>query len=114
MTIDQLISNIRKISSEKDAQGLSDYIQDWKTNEMNTIELKSSVERHLGNIWLENNFDYLHIYSEWSKFRDFAIDGIGGMTMNERLYHFGLFEEYEKASNEKEKEKCYTKLMARK
>ena len=36
------------------------------------------------------------------------------MTMNERLYHFGLFEEYEKASNEKEKEKCYTKLMASK
>lgn len=114
MTLDQLTLNIKKISSEKDAIGLADYLQQWKTNEMNTIELRSSVEKYLGHIWLENNFDYLNIYSKWSEFRDFAIDGIGGMTMTERLYHFGLFEDYEKASNDREKEKFYNKLMASK
>ncbi len=114
MTLDQLISNIKKISSEKEAVGLANYIQDWKTNEMNTVELRSSVEKYLGNSWLEDNFTYLHIYSVWSEFRDFAIDGIGGMTMNERLYHFGLLEDYEKAINEEGKERFYTKLMTTK
>ncbi|WP_432671942.1 hypothetical protein [Flavobacterium sp. SM2513] len=114
MSLDQLILNIKKISSEKDAIGLANYIQEWKTNEMTAVELRSSVEKYLGNIWLENNFDYLHMYSVWSEFRDVAIDGIGGMTMNERLYHFGLLEAYEKLITEKEKEKFFTKLMATK
>lgn len=114
MTLDQLISNIKKIPSEKDAIRLADYLQHWKTNEMNTVELRSSFEKYLGNIWLEDNFNYLHIYSVWSEFRDFAIDGIGGMTMNERLYHFGLFEEYHKNINEKNKERFYNKLMVTK
>lgn len=114
MSLEQLILNIKKISSAKEAIGLANYIQDWKTNEMNTAELRSSVEKYLGNISLENNFDYLHIYSLWSEFRNVAIDGIGGMTMNERLYHFGLLEAYEKLITEKEKEKFFTKLMARK
>ena len=61
MSLDQLILNIKKISSEKDAIGLANYIQEWKTNEMTAVELRSSVEKYLGNIWLENNFDYLQI-----------------------------------------------------
>ena len=114
MSLDQLILNIKRISSEKEVLGLANYIQEWKANEMNAVELRSSVEKYLGNSWLENNFDYLNIYSVWSEFRDVAIDGIGGMTMNERLYHFGLLEAYEKLTTEKEKEKFFTKLMATK
>jgi len=35
------------------------------------------------------------------------------MTMNERLYLFGLFDFYDKAPNNAEQEKFYAKLMAK-
>ena len=53
MIINQLISYNRKIYFEKNVQGLANYIQDWKTNEMKTIELKSVHEKYFVNIWLK-------------------------------------------------------------
>ena len=50
----------------------------------------------------------------WTEFRKSAIDGIGGMTMNERLYWFGLFDLFNNAKNDAEEEKFYGKLMAKK
>ena len=37
MSLDQLILNIKKISSEKEVIGLANYIQEWKTNEINAV-----------------------------------------------------------------------------
>ncbi|WP_026976620.1 hypothetical protein [Flavobacterium tegetincola] len=113
MTIDKLILHIRKIAPDKVVQEVADTLQSWKTNEMNSEALENSFEKYLGNIWLENNFDYLQIYSLWSEFKRVTIDSIGGMTMNERLFHFGLVDEFENASTDLEKEKFYLKLMAR-
>ena len=45
-----------------------------------------------GNAWFEKDDDSNAFYRNWCHFRELAIDGIGGMTMNERLYVFGLFE----------------------
>ncbi len=50
----------------------------------------------------------------WTEFRNSAIDGIGGMTMNERLYWFGLFDLFENAKDNVEQDKYYQKLMAKK
>ena len=114
MNIDELTKNIRKISSEKNVQELAEFIQKWKTDEQNTVELEESVEGYLENAWFDKKADFEKVYGLWSEFRDSAINGIGGMTMNERLYFFGLFDLYEKAPNNAEKEKFYTKLMAEK
>ena len=114
MNIDELTKNIKKISSEKNVQELAEFIQKWKTDEQNAFELKENIERYLGNAWIEKKADFEKVYGIWSEFRDSAINGIGGMTMNERLYLFGLFDLYEKAPNNTKKEKFYTKLMAKK
>jgi len=50
----------------------------------------------------------------WTEFKNSAIDGISAMTMNERLYWFGLFELFENVKNDNEQEKYYKKLMAKK
>lgn len=50
----------------------------------------------------------------WAKFKESVIERIGGMTMNERLYLFGLMDSFENSKSEAEKEKYYRKLMARK
>ena len=114
MNIDELINNIRKVSSEKNVQKLADFIQNWKTDEKNIIDLRENVERYLGNAWIDPKADFEKIYGMWSDFRDSAINGIGGMTMNERLYCFGLFDQFDNSLKNSEQEKIYSKLMAEK
>ncbi len=114
MNIDELTNEIRKVSSEKNVQKLADLIQKWKTGGDNAVELKENIERYLGNAWIDKKSDFEKIYGMWSEFRSEAINGIGGMTMNERLYWFGMFELFDNAKNDSEREKFYGKLMARK
>jgi hypothetical protein len=114
MNIDELTNKIRKVSSEKNVQDLAELIQQWKTDEKNAIELKENIERYFGNAWIDKKSDFENIYGMWSDFRDSAINIIGGMTMNERLYWFGLFELFENLKNDNEKEKYYRKLMTKK
>lgn len=45
-----------------------------------------------GNVWFQKDVDSNDFYRNWCNFKEVAIDGIGGMTMNERLYVFGLLE----------------------
>ena len=113
MNIDELTKNIRKVSSEKNVQELAEFIQKWKTDEQNTVELKESVERYLGNAWIDKKADFEKVYGMWSEFRDSAINGIGGMTMNERLWVFGLMDRFDQSKSDVEKEVIYKKLKAK-
>ncbi|MEC3908897.1 hypothetical protein VOI54_17880 [Tamlana sp. 2201CG12-4] len=114
MNLDELTKNIRKVSKEETVQKLADNIQEWKTDERNAAELRDTVERFLGNSWIDKPTDFDKVYAMWTEFRKSAIDGIGGMTMNERLYWFGLFGLFDNAKNDAEQEKYYEKLMAKK
>ena len=114
MNLDELTKNIRKVSKSEIVQKLADHISDWKTDKQNAVDLRESVERFLGNTWIDQRTEFDKVYGMWTEFRNVAIDGIGGMTMNERLYWFGLFELFDKASNNSEREKFYAKLMAKK
>jgi hypothetical protein len=73
--------------------------------------LADSIERFFGNSGITSEDTYSHPYKLWSSFRAAAISGIGGMTINERLYWFGLFERYESAT-EAEQQVTYEKLCA--
>ena len=114
MNLNELIINIRKVSSEKNVQLFAEIIQNWKINEKNIVELKENAERFLGNTWIDKKENFEKVYELWSNFRDSAINGIGGMTMNERLYCFGLFEQFDKSLKTAEKERIYNKLTAEK
>ncbi len=114
MNIDELTNEIKKVSSEKNVQKLADLIQKWKTDGDNAIELRENIERYLGNAWIDKKSNFEKIYEMWSKFRNEAINGIGGMTMNERLDWFGMFELFDNAKNDLDQKKIYDKLMARK
>ena len=114
MNLDELTKNIRKVSKEEIVQKLADNIHEWKTDGRTAVELKDNVERFLGYTWIEKRNDFDKVYNMWTEFRKSAIDGIGGMTMNERLYWFGLLELFDKTNNDAEQEKYYGKLMASK
>ncbi len=111
MNIDELANEIRSVSNEKTVLKIIDSLLQWKQNDDTVEDLYYVVERNFGYSWIEKDEDHNSIYNLWSTFKDEAISGIQGMTMNERLYMFCLFDEFDKCKNKQEKLRIYTKLM---
>lgn len=112
MNLDELAREIRSVSDEKVVQDLVDLLVSWKQDQSTAEELQDRVERYIGNSWIAKNEDHAEIYRMWSSFRDEAISAIGGMTMNERLECFGLFERFDACQSKDAKLSIYRKLHA--
>ncbi len=113
MNLDELAQAFRNVSNEKLLSDLAQYVEAWKSDDRNIEELETMVERFFGNAWLPSEADHSEAYGLWKAFRDDAIRGVGGMTMNERLYLFGLFERFDAINSEEEKDVIYSKLLAK-
>ncbi|WP_455377170.1 hypothetical protein [Petrachloros mirabilis] len=113
MTLDELVKEIRAVSDEKRVQDLAKYIEEWKGDDRNAQALETMVERFFGNVWIPQEEDHAKAYRLWSSFRDNAIHRIGGMTMNERLFAFGLFERFDSCKSEGGKLSVYSKVHAK-
>jgi hypothetical protein len=113
LSIDDLAAEIRATSLDPVVQRLADILLEWKTDNSTVEELRSLIEHFIGNTWISSNDVHSEVYHLWSAFRDEAILKIGGMTMNERLYWFGLLEQFDHAPSPEAKKPLYTKLLAR-
>jgi hypothetical protein len=113
MTLDELAKAIAGVFPEKLLQDLARYIEEWKSDDRNVEALETMVERFFGNVWIPSEEDHLRAYRTWASFRDDAIHGIGGMTMNERLYAFGLFDRYDSCKTEMARRVIYGKVHAK-
>lgn len=113
MMIETLIDKIRSISSDESAIKLAEIIESWKDDDSSIDELESKVERYIGNSWIASKAEHNEIYSEWEKFRNNEIRQIHGMTMNERLFTFGIFDRFDSITTEQEKLAIYAKLLAK-
>ena len=111
MNFDEYIEEAKKYSNDEVVARLVSHLTKWKSDNTNVVELADSIERFFGNSWITNDETHTHLYKLWSNFKVAAISDIGGMTMNERLYWFGLFEGYESAT-EAEQQVIYAKLCA--
>ena len=112
MTIDETASAIGRTSPDAVVQGLARLLVEWKCNADNVDELRTQVERYMGSSWIADDSTHAAVYGLWSAFCKTAIDCIGGMSMNERLFHFGLVEKFDEASSSQAREEIYTKLLA--
>jgi hypothetical protein len=111
MNIDELAAAIEAASPNANGRELAVLLRNWKSTSETAERLSELVERYIGHTWFETEAVNDAVYSLWSNFRDEAIGGIDGMTMNERLYCFGLFERFDHASVN-EREEIYAKLHA--
>jgi hypothetical protein len=98
MPLGELLSALRKASSDREVLGLVELLEEWRTNTSTADELHQSVERYIGNSWITSGEEHKNVYALWSAFRDECIKGRGGMTMNERLYSFDLFDAWDNAA----------------
>lgn len=112
MNYDEYIKEVEKFSGDEVIARLSRHLSEWKQDNTNAIELADLVERFFGNSWIQTEETHNHLYRLWSTFKKGAIDNIGGITMNERLYMFGLFQRFESSQSEAAQKVIYAKLCA--
>jgi hypothetical protein len=112
MNYDEYIDEVQKYSSDDAVSRFVAHLNNWKSNESNVIDLADSIEKFFGNSWITSEDTHSHLYQIWSSFKDAKVSGIGGMTMNERLYMFGLFERFDTCKTDTEKQVIYAKLYA--
>jgi hypothetical protein len=110
MNLDELVQSIP--NSESDLRNrLFHWIDIWKRNDESIEELCYLIEKWHGNVWFKEDDISNKFHRDWIQFKTSLIYNIGGMTVNERLFHFGLFEIWDSA-DEKEKSTIRSKLKA--
>lgn len=57
----------------------------------------ASMEKLFGNTWLKDEQAYREAYSTWDRFKGLIIQSLQGMTVNERLFNLGLFDQFDDA-----------------
>lgn len=83
------------------------------------VDLAETVESLLpvglpgaGDSWIADSATHTQIYKLWSEFAMNEIEAIGGMTMNERLFSFRLFAQFDSASTQERRSDICAKLLA--
>ena len=110
MNLDELVESIQNSDVELKKQ-LKFLIEKWKIDSSSLEDLSFMIEKWHGNVWFSSDKNSNQFYENWNEFKDKAINSIGGMTMNERLYWFGLFGIWDN-SNSDLKKTIYIKLKA--
>ena len=114
MILDELIFEIENLRTEDSLQDILCILKEWKNNDKTVHELEKTIEKFIDSFWpKENERELLKIMKLLYDFKKDNIKNIGGMTMNERLYLFSLFDRFDSCRNEKEKEIIYKKLLAK-
>jgi len=109
----QYIIEVQKYEADESVSRLIKHLNNWLEDDSDIDCLVNSIEKLFGNIWIDSAETHSHLYQLWSTFKTKSIDCIGGMTMNERLYFFGLFNRFDNCKSSTQKESIYSKLHAK-
>lgn len=95
MNIDELVNSIQE--TELRSQ-LAQWVNEWKSDESDALQLSDMILKWHGNVWFKSNSASNDFLKQFNAFKLNAIDGLGGLSLNERLYFFGLFEQWDNAT----------------
>jgi len=108
MNLDELVDSIPERALR--AQ-LWKWVDGWKSDDADVDELAALMEKWHGSVWFSDRQAQSAFYERFQKFREQIIQRVGGMTVNERLYWFGLFDHWD-MSNDASRKRIRTKLRA--
>jgi len=112
MNIDELIQLYENENSPV-IKRIAIIINDWKISDKDVDDLVDVIEKYFGNTWIEDTKEYEKNYRIWTDFKNTEIVSLPGMTMNERLWIFGLIDRFDQLKTDGEKEIIYKKIKAR-
>ena len=110
MTLDELATGFKARSDDPVVQQLGRLLLDWKTTDATVADLAETVDRYFGTTWIASEAEHDAAFGAWVEFRDEVVNRIGGMTMNERLYHLSLFDRFDGSASGRHV--VYQKLLA--
>jgi len=108
MNLDELA---KSISETKLKENLLRWVNEWKNDEEDIDQLACMISKWQGKVWFEDSIESIQFHTQFQEFKAIAIDRIDGLTVNERLYLFGLFEQWDR-SNEEERLRIRCKIKA--
>jgi hypothetical protein len=82
----------------------------WPTDSTTPAQLLDEMNRLLGNVWFSTTEIHQQAFEALEAFAQTVRD-LGGMTVNERLYFFGLFDKWD-ASSEADQKAIQSKIRA--
>lgn len=104
MTLAELLSALQKKPSDPIALELLALLEAWKSSPDTADDLYQSAERLFGNSCITSETGHKKVYALWSAFTNMCISGRGGMTVNERLYCFDLFDAWDTAESDENRD----------
>ncbi|QYJ78263.1 hypothetical protein [Shewanella acanthi] len=108
MNLDELVNSVQEPELR---ERLSHLVGEWKQDDKDVEALAYLISKWHGNVWFQDTEASNKFHSDFHNFKNAAIDNIGGLTLNERLYWFGLFGAWENA-NETNQQRLRSKLHA--
>jgi len=108
MNLDELVASIPEVELR---EGLFHWVSEWKNDDKDIEDLAYMVEKWHGNVWFKDADESNRFYERFQKLKKTTIEGVGGFTLNERLYWFGLIEQWD-SSNELDQLRIRAKLHA--
>lgn len=108
MNIDELVNSIPEVGHRAD---LAHWVSEWKKDDTDIYRLYELIAKWHGNVWFDDQSAQNKFWSNLQAFKVDAVDGLDGMTVNERLYWFGLFEEWD-SSDSKGQQQIRCKINA--
>ncbi len=87
MNLDELVNSV---SEEEQRRNLAHWVADWKEDGTDIYRLYEMIGKWHGNVWFIDEDAQNEFYSDLQSFKSNAIDNLGGMTVNERLFWITL------------------------
>ena len=88
------------------------WLSAWREDDSTVGVLMAGLDRILGQIWFSSNENHAKVALLIARLRD-TVARIDGMTMNERLYAFGLMDRWDRTATA-QRDNLYKKVLASK
>ena len=113
MNLDELITKINELADDDSLNDLLGIFNEFKKNNKTVLELEHTIEKFIDSYWPKKG-NGIKIINLLNEFKNTNIKNITGMTMNERLFLFCLFDRFDSCKTDSKKEIIYKKLLANK